>query len=231
MRKVRYRRNNVLTRTGSGEYNRLGMKAQTKFLALLGVAAILPCLTVPAQNEPPAKHREITVWIPAKVGTLIGGGYASSYLTNIRSKTIAREDPKLRNALDSLDDLGMRSVRGFGLVPAAVSWQTDVPIHTLVEQQAQTDLSYGELLMVNALAGQSGQSFQRVISLRTRSRSWSEVANQLGVDTDLIVTKAKAAAQRVRYVELRYRHKPQQADSGVTSTSVNPHAGMSARLH
>jgi hypothetical protein len=207
------------------------MKGKTKFLAFLGVAAVFPSLSAPAQNEPRGMHREITVWIPAKLGTLIGGGYASSYLTNIRSKTIASEDPKLRHALDRLDDLGMRSVRGFGLVPAAVSWQIDVPIHTLVEQQAQTDLSYGELLMVNALAGQSGQSFQRILSLRTKSRNWSEIANQLGVDTDLIVTKANAASQRIRNVELRYRHKPQQADTGVSFTSVNPHASMFSRLH
>jgi hypothetical protein len=85
--------------------------------------------------------------------------------------------------------------------------------------------------MVNALAGQSGQSFQRILSLRTKSRNWSEIANQLGVDTDLIVTKANAASQRIRNVELRYRHKPQQADTGVSFTSVNPHASMFSRLH
>ena len=117
------------------------MKGKSKFLAFLGVAAVFPSLSAPAQNEPRGKHREITVWIPAKLGTLIGGGYASSYLTNIRSKTIASEDPKLRHALDRLDDLGMRSVRGFGLVPAAVSWQIDVPRGRAVERRVRANSS------------------------------------------------------------------------------------------
>ena len=32
---------------------------------------------------------------------------------------------KLRNAINSLDGLGMLEVKGFGLVPAAVAWQTE----------------------------------------------------------------------------------------------------------
>jgi hypothetical protein len=205
------------------------MKTALKLFLASGLPALLSIVSAHGQSAP--KHREYTIWIPPKLGTLIGGGYASSYLTNIRSKTIAREDPELRRAIDSLNDLGMRPVRGFGLVPAAVYWQTNVPIHTLVEQQAQTELSYGELLMVNVLAKQTGLTFNEVVAERVNSQSWGEVAERHGVKTSLLVAKADAAAERIRYVELRYRHKPQQADSGVSYTGTNQHLSVSSRLH
>ncbi len=201
----------------------------SKILCLLPIATSLAAYSAHAQDQRP-NHREITIWIPAKAGTLLGAGYTSSYLTDIRSKTLRHEEPKLRRAIDGLDDLGMRPIRGYGLLPAAVAWQTEVPIHTLVEQQAQTGLSYGELLMANALASKSGRSFNSVIVERANTKSWGDLAEQLGVDPTLVVAKANIAAQRIRDVELRFRHKPQQADSGVSYTGTNQHLSASARL-
>jgi hypothetical protein len=204
------------------------MKTMLKFLVVLGIAALVPSFPVRAEvNE---RHREITIWVPAPVGTHIGGGYGSSFLTDIRSKSLANEEPRLRNAIDSLDALGMRSVRGLGLVPAAVSWQTEVPIHTLVEQQAQIDLSYGELLMVNFLATKSGQTFNQIISSRVKTRTWSDLAQQIGVDLDQVVRRANRAAQRIRYVELHYWHRP-SPDAGTSYTSTNPHLVFTAHRY
>ena len=207
------------------------MRTIPKFLVVFGLLALLPIVFAQAQTTTAPRHREYTIWVPPKAGTLIGGGYVSTYLTNIHSKTLAREDQSLRDAIDGLDALGMRPVRGFGLVPAAVYWQTNVPIHTLVEQQAQTELSYGELLMVNVLAKESGWSFDQVVAERINSKSWGEVADRLGVKTSLIASKANAAAQRVRYVELRYRKRQQQGDAGVSYTSVNPHLSVFSQHH
>jgi len=198
---------------------------------MFGMLALLPVSLVQAQTTSAPKHREYTIWVPPQAGTLIGGGYASTYLTNIRSKTLAREDQSLRGAIDGLDSLGMRPVRGFGLVPAAVYWKTDVPINILVEQQAQTNLSYGELLMVHILAKQSGLSFDQVITERINSKSWGEVADRHGVPTSLIVSGVNSAAQRIRYVELRYHKRQQQGDAGVSYTSVNPHLSMFSQHH
>ncbi|MEO8439562.1 MAG: hypothetical protein ABI540_05005 [Spartobacteria bacterium] len=104
---------------------------------------------------------------------MIGGGYTSSYLTNIHAKTMAAEVLALRNAINQLASLGMISVKGFGLLPAAVSWQTDTPMPKLIEQQADTGLSYSELLLANSLAAESGQDFARIIALREQTRTWA----------------------------------------------------------
>ncbi len=124
------------------------------------------------------------MWVDPTTGTLVGGGYVSSYLTNRHAKTIAAEDPTLRRAINSLDALGMVSFRGFGLLPAAVSWQTDVPIRELVLQQTDTGLSYGELLLANSIAKESNQPFETAILVRAESRTWSEVMNRLHADSD-----------------------------------------------
>ena len=205
------------------------MQTMLKFLVVLGIVALVPSFAVCAEAN--ARHREITIWVPAAGGTYIGAGYGSSYLTDIRSKSLAKEDSRLRNAIDSLDALGMRPVRGLGLVPAAVSWQTDVPIHTLVEQQSQIDLSYGELLMVNLFAAKSGQTFDQVLALRVKTRTWADLAQQLGIDTEDVIVRANKAAQRIRYVELRYRTRPQRPDAGVSYTSMNPHLSVKAHLY
>jgi len=198
------------------------MKTTAKFLVVLGAFALVPGFTLQAQDSSAPKHKEITMWINAKLGSHIGGGYASTYLTNIRARTITREDPDLREALNALDGLGMLEVKGFGLVPAAVSWQTDIPIHILVREQAETRLSYGELLMTHALAARSGRSFDQVVAMRAGTGTWGELAKQLQVEPGLVIAKAKLASTRIRLAEFGTRRRPAR-EGGTNFTSVNPH--------
>src|SRR5689334_12304900 len=99
------------------------MKTITKFVVLLGVIMLVPAFTGQADTSQSQSghHLDLQVCIDAKTGTLLGGGYTSSYLTNIRAKTMGKEDRQLRKAINDLDSLGMLPVKGFGLVPAAVS--------------------------------------------------------------------------------------------------------------
>jgi hypothetical protein len=198
------------------------MKIVTEFLVVLGVLTLAPTFTTQAQSSQSPKHRDIEVWIDAKLGSHLGAGYASTYLTNIRARTIGKEDPKLRDAIDSLDGLGMLPVKGFGLVPAAVAWLTETHIHTLVEQQAETGLSYGELLIAHLLAAKSEESFAHIVAMRAKTRTWGELAKQLQIDHDFLVTRANAASTRIRLVEYGTRRRPQR-ESGVNYTSINPH--------
>ena len=199
-----------------------------QFIVMLGFFALLPSLAGQTQSSQSPRHHDIEIWIEAKVGTLLGAGYTSSYLTNIRAKTMGKEDPKLRQAVDSLDGLGMLPVKGFGLVPAAVSWLTETPINTLVEQQAATNLSYGELLVAHTLAVRSGESFTHIIAMRSRTRTWDELARQLAIDPDYLVSRTNAASTRIRLVDLWNRRRP--PTGGTTFTGENPHTQL-ARLH
>ena len=197
----------------------LPMKTLTKLLVVFGVLAQVPAFAAQADTTQSGKHLDLQVWIDAKVGTHLGSGYTSSYLTNIHAKTMAREDRQLRTAIEDLDNLGMVPVRGFGLVPAAVSWQTEVPIRTLVEQQAETRLSYGELLVANALAARSGETFHQIISQRVRTATWGDLAKQLNVTPDFLVRKANLATDRIRLVEFNARKRPQKDSTNMTTTN------------
>ncbi|HEY3662285.1 MAG TPA: hypothetical protein VGL24_03955 [Chthoniobacterales bacterium] len=199
-------------------------------MTLLGVVTLVPGLT--AANKTTAtvpKPRDLTVWVSSPAANMHGGGYSSAFLTNIRARTIAKDAPKLRKAIVSLDDLGMLQVKGFGLVPAAVAWQSDLPMRKVIQQQAASGLSYGEILMANSIAAKSGQSFNRVVSLRARSQNWGTVSDQLGVSSDYIVAKANIAARQIIAVDLRTRSRNLR-EAGTNYTEINTHK-LQSHLH
>ncbi|MBA3609673.1 MAG: hypothetical protein H0W43_14400 [Chthoniobacterales bacterium] len=193
-----------------------------KFLAALGGLALLPGSIDAASAGSASKHRDITVWVSSPTGTLLGRGYVSTYLTNIRARTIAKEDPTLRHAIVSLEALGMTPVRGFGLVPAAVAWQSRLPMRKVIQQQAATGLSYGELLLANVLAPKSRHGFEQVVAQRGHTRTWGELANQLQVSPDFLVSRVQIASQRIKLVESSLRRRP-MSDGGTSLASANPH--------
>ena len=198
------------------------MKTFYKFLAALGGLALVPGLTHGAQPAPASKRHDITVWVTSSTGGLIGRGYVSTYLTNIRARTIKKEEPKLRRAIESLEALGMTPVRGFGLVPAAVAWQSRLPMRKVIQQQAATGLSYGELLLANVLAEKSKQSVEQVVEMRGRTRTWGELAQQLDVSSAFLVSRVQLASERIKLVEARTRRRPMN-DGGTTLAGANPH--------
>lgn len=196
------------------------MKTLHKYLLLLGGLSLVAGHANAASTASAPMPRDLTVWIDSPTGSLIGGGYVSTYLTNIRARTIGKEDPKLRNAIVAFDGLGMLQVRGYGLVPAAVAWQSKIPMRKVIRQQAATGLSYGELLMAHAIAASSGDSFETVVALRARTRTWGQLSQQLGVSPDLIVSKANIAAKQIIAVDFRARSRaPRETGTNYSATS------------
>ncbi|MEP6976369.1 MAG: hypothetical protein ABI787_11085 [Spartobacteria bacterium] len=200
-----------------------------QFFVLLGILMLAPSFTTQTNAAPVPQHREITVWITNPTGSLLGRGYCSTYLTNIRARTIGQDGPKLRNAVISLDGLGMLQVKGFGLVPAAVAWQSKLPMRKVIKQQAETGLSYGELLVANALASESGESFAAVVAQRGKTRTWGELATQLRVSPDLLITKVNTAAKRIVAVDFKSRRGPGRATNPAISSN-NPHTQRARHL-
>lgn len=199
-------------------------------MTLLGVITLAPGLTAAMKTSATVpKPRDVTVWVSSPAANMHGGGYSSAFLTNIRARTVGKDDPKLRKAIVSLDDLGMLQVKGFGLVPAAVAWQSELPMRKVIQQQAATGLSYGEILMANSIAAKSGQGFNRVVSLRARSQNWGAVSDQLGVSSDYIVAKANIAARQIIAVDLRTRSRTLR-EAGTNYTVINTHK-LQAHLH
>jgi hypothetical protein len=186
------------------------MKRTFQFSVTLGLIAFCSSPSAQAGQAKSQKNKESSVWVDPPAGSLIGGGYADSGETRIWAKTIAREKPAFRNAIEMLDSQGGVIVRGVGLVPAAVSWQTKVPVRELIQQQANTRLSYGELLIANSLAEGSGKTFNEILALRDKSKSWGELSLKLHINPDSIVQRANAASSSIRYAEARSNRRREQ---------------------
>jgi hypothetical protein len=212
------------------------MKKGFQLFVALELIGFCSSLSLQAGEAKPQSNKESTVWVAPPVGSLIGGGYAGSGQTRIWAKTIEHEKPALRNAIEMLDSQGGLVVRGVGLVPAAVAWQTKVPVRQLVQQQADTRLSYGELLIANSLAQGSEKSFNEILALRRKSKSWGELSLKLHINPDSIVARAAAASDSIRYAEARSNRRRQQnlQDSGYDlrhsqNSSVAPHSFVNSR--
>ncbi len=196
-------------------------------LTILGVILACPSLSLRAEQPKSYKNKEATLWVAPPTGSLLGGGYADSGETHIRPKTIAREQPGFRSAIQLLDAQGSVTVAGAGLVPTAVAWQTKVPVRTLVSQQVNTRSSYGELLIANSLAEGSQKSFNEILALRAKAKTWGELSRQLHINPDSIKARAEAASSAISYAEARRNRRREQnlRDSGFDMRrSQNPNA-------
>ncbi|HEX4667093.1 MAG TPA: hypothetical protein VH207_10865 [Chthoniobacterales bacterium] len=186
------------------------MKTACRFLIVFAVLVLFS--GVPAQAQAPAqsKNKESTVWVTPKAGSLIGGGYTDSGVTTIQARTLGQDTFAFRNAIYYLDEQGGKTVRGVGLVPTAVAWQTKVRIRTLIEQQAQTHLSYGELLVANSVAEGSGKSLADILALREKVKSWGALSRQLHINPESIQARAKAASNAILYADARNDRRREQ---------------------
>lgn len=81
------------------------MKTFHKFLLVLGGLSLVPGLTRAAPSAAAPQPRDLTVWIDSPTGSLIGDGYVRTFLTNIRARTIGKEDPKLPGPARDRDEL------------------------------------------------------------------------------------------------------------------------------
>lgn len=132
------------------------------------------------------------------------------------------EDPAFRKAIDSLDAQSGKVMRGVGLVPAAVSWQTKVPLETLVAQQAETGLSYGELLVANSLAVGSGNSFARILAMRAKTLTWAELSSKLRINPNSLVARAQAAFNSINNAQARFDRRHREAVYGLDVLRMHP---------
>jgi len=83
------------------------------------------------------------------------------------------------------------------LVLNAVAQQTKIPEATLQSQMKQNQLGYGELLVANSIAQASKQKLDAVLA-RKQGKGWSDVANELKVDSSSIVARLRNANKMVQ---------------------------------
>jgi hypothetical protein len=168
-----------------------------RFLVVLGVLALFPG---PSSNaDAPSLSKTA----------------ASSNSVRFHARTMTGEEPAFRRAIDSLDGQSGKVMRGVGLVPAAVSTQTGVSVGTLAAQQAETGLSYGELLVADSLAVGSGNSFARILAMRAQTQTWAELSLKLRINPNSIVARAQAAFNSINYAQARFDRRHRESIYGL----------------
>jgi hypothetical protein len=168
-----------------------------RFLVVLGVLAFFPG---PSSNaDAPSLSKTA----------------ASSNSVRFHARTMTGEEPAFRRAIDLLDGQSGKVMRGVGLVPAAVSTQTGVSVGTLAAQQAETGLSYGELLVADSLAVGSGNSFARILAMRAQTQTWAELSLKLRINPNSIVARAQAAFNSINYAQARFDRRHRESIYGL----------------
>ena len=78
----------------------------------------------------------------------------------------------------------------------AISSETGVPVTTLQTEQSANGLGYGDLLIANLVASESGKNVSEVLAMfKAGQGGWGKIANDLGLNLGQIVSKARQAEQ------------------------------------
>ena len=174
------------------------MKARRSIAGLVALISLLGLSVVWAQNwdyRLPKEARRASARLPAK--------------------TMTGEEMTFRRAIDALDGRSDKRVAGVDMLPAVVSAQTGVPIATLKAQQAETGLSYGELLVADSLAVGSGNSFARILRMRSKTQTWAELSLRLRINPASLVARARAASLSIDNAVGRYERRHRETIYGL----------------
>lgn len=74
-----------------------------------------------------------------------------------------------------------------------ISRETNVPVQVLEEQRARTRLGYGGLMIGNAIAVESGRSFDEIAALRASGRGWGDIGREYNVNVGQVVSRLQRA--------------------------------------
>jgi len=96
-----------------------------------------------------------------------------------------------------------------------ISRETGLPVAVLSEQRTRTRLGYGGLLIANALAAETGRSFDEIVALKQSGRGWGWIAKENNVKLGPIVSRLKRA-DAAQKVKVKTKH-------GVTEVKVKEH--------
>lgn len=84
-----------------------------------------------------------------------------------------------------------------------ISKETNVPVFVLEQQRTQTHLGYGGLTIANALALETGKSFDEIAALKRSSYGWGRIARENKVDLGRIVSRLDRVEGEFRQAEIK----------------------------
>ena len=79
----------------------------------------------------------------------------------------------------------------------------DVPADVIEEQRTRTGLGYGGLMIANALARDTGRSFDDIVAMKQSGMGWGRIAQENGVKLGPIVSRLNRADRSFRTVKVK----------------------------
>jgi hypothetical protein len=133
-------------------------------------------------------------------------------LLSFASAALAQDYIVLDQRADEFDRWQDRVDASYGTPPVTIiSRETNVPVPVLEEQRARTRLGYGGLLIGNALAIETGRSFDEIAALKSSGQGWGQIAKQYGVKIGPVVSRLHRADNDFRSTrKLKHAEKKAQ---------------------
>ncbi len=117
------------------------------------------------------------------------------------AKPDPKEVKKLEEQAARLDNEA-RHADGSDRVFESLSKELGVPVETLKTQQQGTNFGFGQLFIANALAKQSGKTFDQMAQEFKSGKGWGQIAKENNVKLGKIVSDMKHST-----AEMRKNHK------------------------
>lgn len=112
-------------------------------------------------------------------------------LVNAPATARADEMKDLEKSVAALDAAG-KTPEDHTRVLERIAKQTGTPVETLKDQKARSDLGFGGVFIANALAKETGQTFDALVALHKSGMGWGLIAKDNNVKLGPIVSQAKA---------------------------------------
>ena len=87
-----------------------------------------------------------------------------------------------------------------------ISREVNVPVVVLEEQRTRTHLGYGGLMIANALAVETGRSFDEIVALKTSGTGWGRIARDNNVNLGRIVSRLNRADGDFKKVKIKTKN-------------------------
>lgn len=125
---------------------------------------------------------------------IVIAGLALALMTEGSSLRAADAKAELEKSVAALNKAGLKPEAHPRLLEG-IAKDTGVPVKTLTEQREKTKLGFGGLFIANALAKETGKTFDQIAALHRDGKGWGQIANEHNVKLGPIVSQAKRAEQ------------------------------------
>ena len=155
---------------------------------------------------------------------IVMAGLTLALMTGAPSLRAAGPKTDLEKSVVALDKAALKP-EGHARVLEGISKDTGVPVKTLTEQRDKTKLGYGGLFIANALAKETGKTFDQIVALHKDGKGWGQIAHDNNVKLGPIVSQAKRAeqaAERAKNTDKPSEGKKSDGDRSVKKPDAEP---------